>query len=117
MSNIASKSIEAGSKLKVRSALNPLLWLCGICEVQFLALAAMIKPIPVWLIVLIMLPVCAAIVGYFVLLVIDPDKLQSEEYQLQKREMELSQEKGDKGPIEIDANDVIVVDDPKGIGQ
>ncbi|MDG2847675.1 hypothetical protein P7M67_12270 [Vibrio parahaemolyticus] len=48
--------------------------------------------------VLFALPVIAAIVGFMFLLFYDRDKLQSEDYQIRKRTLELVQEKGDDFP-------------------
>lgn len=78
---IAAKAVESGGKLRVRSALNPILWLCGIVSVPAMGAAALTNPAPGWLILLASAPVCAAILGFLFLLVVDRDKLQSEDYQ------------------------------------
>jgi hypothetical protein len=111
--NLAAKVIEAGGKLTVRSALNPVLWLCAIITIPGLVAIQFMKPPPLWLIALICSPVGAAIFGFLVLLFFDRDKLQSEEYQLRKRSLELMEEKGDKGPVPIES-EYEVIEDPQG---
>jgi hypothetical protein len=92
-----ARMAEAGGRLKVRSALNPILWLCGIITVPTLLTLPFLTNPPSWLMVLAFLPVVAAILGFIFLLIVDRDKLQSESFQLRKRELEIIQEKG--GPI------------------
>lgn len=106
---ITAKIIEAGGRLTVRSALNPILWLCAIITGPSLAVVPFVQPAPVWLIVLAYLPVGAAILGFLFLLLFDRDKLQSEDYQLRKRTLELMQEKG--GPVSIADDTVEVIAD------
>ena len=92
---ITQKLIEAGGRLRVRSALNPILWLCAIITLPAIG-AYLTWPSgpPTWLTVIICGPVFAAIFGFLFLLIFDRDKLQSEDYQLRKRTLELI---GDKG--------------------
>jgi hypothetical protein len=98
---LSSRLLEAGSRLRVRSALNPILWLAGIVSVPAIIAAARYPgPAPAWLIVLAYLPVCAAVIGFLYLLIFDRDKLQSEDYQLRKRSLDLIQQKGDAFPLE-----------------
>jgi hypothetical protein len=60
-------------KLRVKSALNPILWLCGIVVVPGIWMASRQQSgVPTWLIVLIFLPVSVAVLGF---LVFDRDKL------------------------------------------
>ncbi len=104
--------MEAGGKLTVRSALNPILWLCGIITIPSLLIYSLLPNPPVWLIWLAFLPVVAAIVGFLFLLVFDRDKLQSENFQLRKMELEMIEEKGTP-PIPIgEAIDVEVITNP-----
>ena len=104
--NIASRMIEAGGQLSVRSALNPMLWLCGIMEAPCFILCYFLKEIPTWLVIFIFLPLVVTLIGFLFLLLFDRDKLQSEEYQLKKRSMELVQQKGDPNP-QISSNENI----------
>lgn len=92
---ITQKVIEAGGRLRVRSALNPILWLCAIITLPAICLYLKwpSEP-PQWVIMLICTPVFTAVLGFFFLLFFDRDKLQSEDYQLRKRSLELIGEKG-----------------------
>ncbi len=97
--SLAAKVVEAGGRLTVRSALNPILWLCAIITIPALIAIGVHSTPPTWLIVLACAPVITAILGFLFLLFFDRDKLQSEEYQLRKRSLELIEQKGDAGPI------------------
>ena len=110
--NIASKIVESGGKLHVKSALNPILWLCAIITIPSLISVPFIDETPIWLIILIIAPVITAILGFFFLLFLDRDKLQSEEYQLRKRSMEMIQEKGESQPRIIDTDTIEVIENP-----
>jgi hypothetical protein len=93
---ITTKVIEAGGRLTVRSALNPILWLCGIVTVPCVVLIPFSSGLRSILVVLAVAPVTAAIFGFLFLLFFDRDKLQSEDYQIRKRSLELIEQKGDK---------------------
>lgn len=111
--NIAAKVVESGGKLSVKSALNPILWLCAIITIPSLIAVPFVDSTPVWLILLIVCPVFAAIIGFFYLLLFDRDKLQSEEYQLKKKSLELIQEKGEAQPQIIDTEHMEIGEDPE----
>lgn len=117
----AQRAIESGGRLRVQSALNPVLWLCGLITTPSVLVLAFSKAPPVWLIWLIIAPVAVAIFGFLFLLFFDRDKLQSEDYQLKKRSLELIEQKGMSGPIIDDAvaivspHDLPLID--KGEGQ
>lgn len=97
---IASRIMDAGARLRVRSALNPILWLSAIVSIPAMVVASRYPgPAPTWLVVLAFLPVSAAVLGFLVLLAFDRDKLQSEDYQLRKRSLDLIQQKGDPFPV------------------
>lgn len=113
--NIAAKVIESGGKLSVKSALNPILWLCAIVSIPSLIISFFITPIPTWLIIMIISPVMCAILGFLFLLMFDRDKLQSEQYQLQKRSMEIIQEKGQTEPQFIDTRKVEAIENPETV--
>src|SRR5437870_11765410 len=105
--------MEAGGKLTVRSALNPILWLCGIITIPSLVIYSLLPNPPVWLIWLAFLPVVAAIVGFLFLLVFDRDKLQSENFQLRKMELEMIEEKGKPALPADEAIDAEVISNPE----
>jgi len=92
---LGQKAMESGGKLRVRSALNPALWLCGIVFTPCLIAATQFEngP-PTWLIVLIYIPVALAALGFLFLLIFDRDKLQSEDYQIRKKSLEMIYQKG-----------------------
>lgn len=115
LEQIAAKAVESGGKLKVRSALNPILWLCGIITVPAIVAASYITPTPTWLIVLLFIPVATAAVGFLFLLLFDRDKLQSEDYQIQKRSLELIEQKGDAAPLMIDNKSLNVIPKPESL--
>lgn len=96
---VASKAVEAGGRLRVKSALNPILWLCAIVTVPgFVYMAVSGEEVPTLLQLVIVSPVIFALLGFSFLMVCDRDKLQSEDYQIRKQTLELVQEKGDEFP-------------------
>ena len=111
--SIASKIVDSGGKLRVKSALNPILWLCAIITIPSLIIIPLIENTPFWLILLIVSPVFTAILGFLFLLIWDRDKLQSEDYQLRKRSMEMIQEKGDEDPKLIDTSKIELIENPE----
>ncbi len=100
--------MEAGGRLKVRSALNPILWLCGIITIPGLIAAGIMRQTPNWLLALSFAPVITAILGFLFLLLFDRDKLQSEEYQIRKLQLEMIEEKG-RPAIDASAVDGLVL--------
>lgn len=95
--------VRSSDKLRVRSALNPILWLCGISLSVGVFVIAIgffkLDPFPetlLWIVVitLIFVPLFLTCYGFLYILHNLPDMLQSEWYQLKKKKMELSQEKG-----------------------
>lgn len=104
---IFSKAVESGGRLTVRSALNPILWLCGIITIPTLVAGTLNPQLPTFIIVIGCSPVVVALFGFLFLLIYDRDKLQSEDYQIRKRTIELSQQKGDPYPVRIDVSAVI----------
>lgn len=96
---IIRKISTAGGRLRVRSALNPMLWLCAIVTVPCTIITIQTDDPPVWLGWIAAAPVVTAIIGFLYLLVFDRDKLQSEDYQIRKQSLELIQEKGEAFPV------------------
>ena len=105
--NILSKAVEAGGRLTVRSALNPILWLSGIITIPTLIAGTLYPELSAWIVAIGCAPVVVALFGFLFLLFFDRDKLQSEDYQLRKRTIELTQQKGDSHPIEVNPNAII----------
>ena len=108
-----SRAIDAAEKLRVRSALNPVLWLCGIVSIPALAIIPFVGEPPLWLVLLICAPVVTAILGFIFLLFFDRDKLQSEDYQIRKRSLDIIEQKGDLAPIVIDSTTLALIPKPK----
>jgi MFS family permease len=100
-SAIASRAIHSGGRLKVQSALNPALWLCGIICIPALCVAGLSPNPPWWIPWLILAPVALAAIGFLFLLFFDRDKLQSEDYQIKKMSLELYEQKGMSAPATL----------------
>ena len=100
---IFSKVVDAGGRLTVRSALNPILWLCGIITIPTLIAGTFYPTLSSWIVAIGCSPVIVALFGFLFLLFFDRDKLQSEDYQIKKRTIELAQQKGDPHPLQVDS--------------
>ena len=99
---ITRRMADVGGRLRVKSALNPVLWLCAVVTVPVIGFATFAKG-PTWLVVclvvLAFLPMALVGIGFVVLLLRDPDKLQSEEYQIRKQTLEMIGEKGQEASL------------------
>ena len=100
--DLPTRTIDTGGKLTVKSALNPLLWFCAVVSFPTLIVLTVLinNPIvPQWLIIglfcLVALPIICTIFSAIYLLFYDRDKLQSEDYQIRKRSLELIGQKGE----------------------
>lgn len=91
---------EAGGRLRVRGALNPILWLCGVVAVPCIIVVGWNKDAPPVIAWLLCAVVGAALLGFLWLLIFDRDRLQSEEYLIRSRTLELIEEKGSKKAID-----------------
>lgn len=111
--SIAARVVETGGKLSVKSALNPILWLCAIISIPSLISVSFIETTPIWLIILIISPVLTAILGFLFLLIFDRDKLQSEEYQLKKQSLDLIQIKGQEKPSFVETEEIEAIINPE----
>ena len=93
---------DVGGRLRVKSALNPVLWPCAVVTVPAISLASYTEG-PPWLlvcfVVIAFVPLLLVAIGFVVLLLRDPDKLQSEDYQIRKRTLEMIGEKGGNGRL------------------
>ena len=100
---ITRRMADVGGRLRVKSALNPVLWPCAIVTVPVVGLATFSTG-PTWLVVCLVviafIPLVLVGIGFVVLLLRDPDKLQSEEYQIRKQTLEMIGEKG-QGLVDI----------------
>ena len=113
--SIAARAIASASALTVRSALNPVLWLCGIVTVPAVLIASVVPSSPWWLVALACTPVALAAIGFLFLLIFDRDRLQSENYQIRKQTLELIEQKGDLEPIDASTIEVIANPDYRAL--
>lgn len=108
----AGRFAEAGGRLRVRSAVNPALWPCAIVTMPCVLLAVRMEKPPLWLIIVLIVPVCTFAVGFVYFMLFDPDKLQSEDYQLKKMSLELIREQEKGGAIEADPSSIVPTENP-----
>jgi hypothetical protein len=102
---------EAAVRLHVRSALNPLLWLCAICSPASLAIGAFASgAAQVAFLAIGALPVICACGAYVYLMIKAPDRLHSEDYQLRRQALQMIYEKGTKGGVL--ASSVVAITNP-----
>jgi len=95
---MASRMTEPSGRLTVRSALNPILWLCGITSVPVACITAWTGNVFWWTGFLIGGPIALAMLGFLYFMFRDPDRLQSEDFQMQARTLEYMEQKGMNGP-------------------
>ena len=108
-------SRDATVRLRVRSSLNPLLWLCGISCPTCFGFAALFGG---WergtLVVAGIVPVGFACGSYLYLMLRRPDDLKSEDFQLRKMALELVETKGGRIKVEpISVPDISNVEPPQ----
>jgi hypothetical protein len=96
---LASTMTEVGGRLKVRSALNPMLYLCGIVVVPYIPAVCFSTP-PVVVHWIVGAVVASTLLSNFILLVWDRDRLQSEDYLIRRQTLELIEEKGSNKAID-----------------
>lgn len=111
--DVVNEALRASGKLRVRSALNPVLWLCGVTQslgfcsilVGFIIYQDSFPHVLFWIIVMafIFVPLFLISFGFVYILLKLPDMLQSEDFQLRKQEL-MSQEKGMGKEIQVDGN-------------
>ncbi len=98
---LGSASQSAALKVRVRSALNPVLWLAALMTPTCFGFAlAFDGGVRLAMIIFGATPIATACAGFAYFALCDPDKLQSEDYQLRKMALELIEEKGSRVPIE-----------------
>ena len=110
---IAKSAQSAARRLRVRSALNPMLWLTGIATPLCLGAAFAFGEVPIiqWVLVAVgLLPVVTTCLGFAYFAITKPDKLQSEDYQLRHESLQLLQTKS--GHTAIDPTAVSAIANP-----
>jgi hypothetical protein len=100
--------------VRVRSVVNPLLWLVGL-TMPFSVLAAVL--VDGQLLKLIFLgfsgvSIISTLIAYFIFMFRDPDRLQSEEYQLRQRELRMIYRHGRRPDIFDETNQAVRVEAP-----
>src|SRR5580700_4942289 len=110
---ITGRAQTAAGRLRVRSALNPMLWLCGIISLPCLLgawLAHGTEPIATILAICGAMPIGITCIIAVYFSVFRPEKLQSEEYQIRHEALELIKEKGSK--VEVSPASLEVIANP-----
>ena len=92
----------------VRTAINPLLWLVGLTTPLAFILAAFSgdQLTRLLLICFAAVPVIVTLVVYVIFMFRDPDRLQSEEYRIRQRALQILYKKGESADIVDVANQV-----------
>src|SRR5579864_1043105 len=96
-------------KIYTSSALNPLLWLCGLITLPAWTLATFAAH-GFWraaLYILGTIPPACALVAYFRLLFTDPDRLQSERFQLTRQQYQMIGDDRHRGQIVDVASEIV----------
>lgn len=93
-SRLVSSLTEYGGRFRVRNALNPILCLSAIVLSPWWLAVCLGKEIPIVATIGVWGVVAVALGAFVYLLLGDPDRLQSEEYQLRARTLDLIEEKG-----------------------
>lgn len=103
---------DAAARLHVRSALNPLLWLCGICSpaTLLMALFSSSSGVQIALLGIGAFPILCTCLAYLYFMIKAPQRLHSEDYQLRQQALEMIYEKGARGGIL--ASSVIAITNP-----
>jgi hypothetical protein len=112
---IAARAQSAATNLRVRSALNPMLWLCAIVSLPCFIFALLaywfhLPDLGLLFVYLGALPLGATILGFLYFAVFDPKRLQSEEYQIRHEALELIKEKG--SPLELSPTSLEAIANP-----
>jgi hypothetical protein len=103
----------------IRTAVNPLLWLVGLTTPLSLVSAILIEDrmIRIALLAFATLPIIVTIVAYFIFMFRDPDRLQSEEYRLRQRALQMLYKQGASAEIVDVAREIAQTESlPGGFG-
>ena len=95
LSRITETAHQATARLRVNSSLNPILWLSGITT-PLAVLGTIFTDgfAQQSMILLMFLGPIACVIGFLWFMFISPDKLRSEDYEVQKSALEMIMEKG-----------------------
>jgi hypothetical protein len=110
---IAHFGVSRLERIRVRSALNPIIWLSVAVPIISWAAAYLFRGDYHFAGVLIAigcLPIVTAVLAYMILLFRSPDRLQSEEYQLRQKALQMLYRKGGNAEIVDVANQVVRIE-------
>lgn len=113
MIDIGQSAASAAQQLRVRSALNPMLWLTGIGSPICFATAYAFRDAQTmsWVLVFIgMVPIVVTCLGFAYFAITKPEKLQSEEYQLRHETLQIIQQK--TGQLIVDPTSLTAITNP-----
>jgi hypothetical protein len=97
LDKIIKTGLSRVEAVKVRTAINPLLWLSG-CLMPFCFAGALLVPetvIKLAFLGLAAVPIFATLIAYFLFLFRDPDRLQSEQYLIKQQMIQLVRQHDD----------------------
>ena len=107
MNRIGIRSQSYIERVHVKNVMNPLLWICGLVSAPS-AIAVALSVDPTWVpMALATVPVAVTLIAYVYFMFTQPDRLQSEGYQLRKPALELIEEKGSLAVIEASTIEMI----------
>ena len=87
-------------RVKTDNVLNPLLWICGITEIVAVPAAFFSNDgAQIFFCSLAAFPVGAALIAYFIWMFRDPNRLQSEDYQIKQQIIRQGSKEHDFAPI------------------
>lgn len=95
--SLISNAKSAAGQLRVRSALNPMLWMCAIVSLPAFGMAYFFREFESLSTTLIWvggMPVAATILGFFYFMLFAPHRLQSEDFQLRHETLQIIRSKG-----------------------
>lgn len=101
---VIRSAIDRAGVIRVKNAMNPLLWLSPISATIFLVAAYMFRDDPVLKYAFACLgglPILASILAYFLYFFLDRDRLQSEEFILKERALQLRYRQGTNAEVVV----------------
>ncbi len=94
---LSQLSHSAATRLHVKSALNPMLWMIAISTPLSFGVAYLFKDndtLATLLIIVGIIPIIVACFGFLYFALVNPEKLQSEDYQIRHESLQIIQQKG-----------------------
>ena len=113
LNNLGHCAQRASQRIRVKSALNPMLWLCAlITPICFVAAWKFLdyQTICTTLIIVGVIPVVVTCLGFAGFAIFKPDKLQSEDYQIRHEALQIIQQK--TGQMVVDPTSLHAITNP-----